>query len=88
MNHLIEKIIWKEIITDEDIMSGLVDICEKEHSLGCSNECPVYKINDGIPYIRTSRDIKCRCFKNGDKMLDFIRRSVDNETEVIISPSY
>ena len=36
----------------------------------CSNKCPVYKLNNGIPRDSSS---ECQCFKDGLKMLNFIR---------------
>ena len=64
-------------ITDEDIKSELLEICNRVHS-SCDSECPVYRLN-GNKVPDTANDFKvnrgCDCFKNGSAMLDFIRKS-------------
>lgn len=60
-------------ISDNDIRSELQEICEREHS-SCNSDCPVYFINGNtVPnHIKDNRD-GCDCFKDGHKMLEFIR---------------
>jgi hypothetical protein len=73
---LLMKLIKEEKITDEDLANELYEICDKVHS-SCDNSCPVYELNGGVP--DTAKDFKinrgCDTFKNGFKMLEFIRQN-------------
>jgi len=64
-------------ITDVSIMYELYKICDRVHS-SCDFECPVYRIN-GYKVPDTANDFEvnrgCDCFKNGAKMLEFIRNT-------------
>jgi len=69
MNKILMKLINYQI-TDKDISDGLSEICDKVHS-SCDEECPVFEKNDGVPW--TEDQSNCKCFKNGDAMLEFLR---------------
>ena len=71
MNKLLKKLIVKEKVTDRNIADVLYEICEREHS-SCSEECPVFEEYGEIPWNKTGEN--CKCFKDGKKMLEFLRR--------------
>jgi hypothetical protein len=78
MSDLIIKLAKGEKISDEDIASGLYEICDNVHS-SCDNSCPVYELNGGKA-LDTAKNFKvnrgCDCFKNGTAMLKFIRKKL------------
>lgn len=66
---IIEKLAAGEQISDDDIEQELYEICERVHS-SCNDDCPIYRINDcSVPEVGDD----CMTFKNGSKMLGFIR---------------
>jgi hypothetical protein len=70
-------LIKSEPITDIDLIDELYEICDHEHS-SCNSDCPVYFINN-CKVLDTANDFKinrgCDCFKDGRKMLNFIRNN-------------
>ncbi len=64
MENLIEKLINKEKITDEDIEEELYDICDREHA-SCNEICPMYNLKN--------EKEKCPYFKDGKAMLKKLR---------------
>jgi hypothetical protein len=49
---------------------SLLEICCDEH-YSCSDECPVFEANGGIPW---THDLSvCECFKDGEKMAAFLK---------------
>ena len=70
MNVLMKKLIAGSQITVKDIEYELYEICDREHA-SCSDACPVYEKNNGIPY--NSQHTNCFCFKDGKSMLEFLR---------------
>jgi hypothetical protein len=75
--NLLEKLVKSEPVTDNDLANELHDVCDEEHS-SCSNYCPVFKANGGkAPKDRShlSKHCGCACFKNGGKMLAFLRKA-------------
>lgn len=70
MNTLLQKTLLKEPILDCDIEEALYDICDAVHS-SCDSQCPVFASNLGR--IPKGKDGECKCFKNGQKMLAFMR---------------
>lgn len=78
MNTILWKLIQGNPVTDEDVISALYDICEIVHS-GCDSDCPVYRLNGNAVPLETTgrgknRHTECSCFKQGSKMLAFIRK--------------
>lgn len=76
MNTLLKKTLLGQKITDADLAEELHDICELEHS-SCNIDCPVFKANGGaVVKDRTAwyKQYGCACFKNGSKMLEFLRK--------------
>ena len=73
--NLILKLTNGENITDADLEQELHDVCDRVHS-SCDSDCPVYHLN-GNEAPDTAKDFDvnrgCDCFKNGKKMLEFIR---------------
>lgn len=80
MNDIVLKHIKGEPVTDGDIAMALHDVCESVHS-SCDSECPVFKINGGVPLETQGRGNlrrkECSCFKHGSAMLAFIREKMD-----------
>ena len=71
MNELLKKLIQGKVVSEQDIKDALYEICDDEHA-SCSSNCLVYEANGGEPV--GSND--CRCFKNGRKMLNFLRENL------------
>lgn len=72
---LLLKLAKGENITDADLENELYEVCDRIHS-SCDSDCPVYSLNgNSVP--DTAKDFNvnrgCDCFKNGKKMLEFIR---------------
>lgn len=63
------------LISDNDLISELFEICDVEHA-SCTDNCPVYKVNGSrIPWgpdMDGEGEI-CICFKSGKAMLDFLK---------------
>jgi len=62
-------------ITDNDIANELYEICDRVHS-SCGPDCPVFMLNDySVPDTVHDFNVNrgCDCFKDGKKMLEFIR---------------
>jgi len=73
---LILKLIKGQPLSDADLEELLYDICDGEHS-SCNNNCPVYDLNGGwAPDTIPIYNHGCDCFKNGAKMLKFIREKI------------
>ncbi len=76
MEDLIIKLALGKTVTDLEIEQELYTICEREHS-SCNNDCPVYMMNGSkIPQTDGDPDARrwgCDCFRDGEKMLQFIR---------------
>lgn len=74
MDALLRKTIDRQPIYEDDLADALLEICKREHS-SCNSECPVFDKNNGP--LHPERPLKenrgCDCFKNGYKMLDFLR---------------
>ena len=73
MNILLTQAINEEPITEKDIVGELHEICSSVHA-SCHEGCPVYELNDGIPW--DTDNYNCKCFGNGEKMLKFIRNKM------------
>ena len=60
--------------SEEDLKNALYEVCDRVHSF-CDDECPVFLLNRGqvTPFLENRG---CACFKNGEKMLDFIRNHI------------
>lgn len=71
---LVLKLIKDIKVTEKDITSELSEICEREHS-SCNSDCPVYELNGHEAPDTEENNRGCDCFKNGDKMLAFIRKN-------------
>ena len=60
----------------------LGDICEENHS-SCNDECPVFELSKkNYPescsgFINHPDGSKCTCFKDGQKMRDFINKNLN-----------
>lgn len=75
MEDLIVLLATGKKITDENIETELLDICDKVHA-SCDDRCPVYRLNGSkVPDTANDFDVNrgCDCFKSGKKMLEFIR---------------
>lgn len=73
MNDLLLKLIAGENVDNKDIEMALHEICCDVHS-GCDSSCPVYRIKGDIPW---DKDLEnCICFKDGKKMMEFIKSSL------------
>ena len=66
---LLEKLIFEEQITKEDIYYELSEMCDRVHSR-CNDNCLVFYYNDGVP---EDVDGNCICFKSGEAMYHMIR---------------
>jgi len=76
MHDLIVKAAMNLKITDNDIADALYEMCDNVHA-SCNSECLVYHLNyDEVPDTVHNFEINrgCDCFKNGLKMLAFIRK--------------
>ncbi len=73
MNKIIKKLVDfnSDSITDKDLKETLEEICWEVHAF-CDTSCPVFEINKGIPFNKDKSN--CICFKNGHKMLGFLRK--------------
>lgn len=73
--NLLNKMIAGSVVTEDDLINVLYEICDDEHS-SCNDNCPVYDANgdrcpgDDKPF---SENRGCDCFKNGALMLQFLR---------------
>jgi len=75
MNTILEKLIdyRSTEITDEDIENELYELCDKFHSDCTDTDCPIIEKNNGeVPWDKTWEG-NCICFKDGKKMLEFLR---------------
>lgn len=55
----------------------LLHICQSIHP-DCDIYCPVFEINDNkIPLNKKGKGNKCKCFKDGNKMLNFIKHKME-----------
>ena len=80
-NPLIIKLAIGEEVTDKDIEIDLEEICEIVHS-SCDSACPIYAINGGkAPIDDKNSRFGCDCFRNGEKMLQFIRHRFDPDSK-------
>lgn len=70
MDELLVKLACGMIPSKKDVISALHEVCDSVHS-SCGNECPVYRLNGGIPWNKEFSN--CVCFKDGFKMAKFIR---------------
>lgn len=76
-DNLISKMIAAHVVTEDDVINVLYEICDDEHS-SCNDDCPVYEANGSKapgsdkPF---SVNRGCDCFKNGALMLQFLRKS-------------
>ena len=64
------------LLTEKQRFNLLVDICDYTHS-SCSNDCPVYELNNSSVPNHTHSSYRCDCFKNGEKMYNFILNKID-----------
>lgn len=64
------KVITGLEVDDTEIKNTLYEICDSVHAT-CSEDCPVYAMNGGPV---NPKNQGCDCFKDGAKMLDFLRR--------------
>ena len=72
MRAILRKLIKNEVITEKDLSNALYEICENTHA-SCDEDCPVYRANGyGVPNNEKSR-WGCDCFKDGFKMLQFLK---------------
>lgn len=78
MNKILEKLINDEIITDADIADDLYDVCDRVHAT-CDSECPVFAVKGKVPW--NGDRSNCRCFKDGLKMLNFLRASKQGKND-------
>jgi len=75
MDTILLKLINKSVITEKDIKDALYEMCDNNHG-SCNSECLVYTLNnDEIPYT-SENGSGCDCFKDGQKMLDFIKGKI------------
>ncbi len=74
MTDSIIKLVIQGSLSDEDIQSILLDICEGEH-YSCNLTCPVYRLNGGSPPSTGDFHVNrgCDCFKSGKDMMEFIK---------------
>lgn len=77
MESLVVSLAKGREVTEDMIAYELYEICDREHS-SCNSECPVFSLN-GNKIPDTVKDFEvnrgCDCFKDGKKMLEFIRNS-------------
>jgi hypothetical protein len=71
MTDLLEKLIAGAVITDEDIAYELYDVCDRTHA-SCDSDCPVY-VKNGNKVPNSEDPNGCDTFKQGSKMLAFLR---------------
>ena len=71
---LIVKVARGDKVEDSELISALYEICDDVHST-CDETCPVYALNGGPvnPHKPFVENRGCDCFKNGPRMLNFIR---------------
>lgn len=75
---LIEKLVRGEKVSKSEIASELYEICEREHS-GCSDACPVYRLNHSEVPNKENTQWGCDTFKDGTAMYKFIKKSKPQE---------
>lgn len=71
ISNVLEKLIYKQEVTDADVVVDLGNICDDVHAT-CNRLCPVFAAN-GDSQVDKSSENGCACFKNGEKMLHFLR---------------
>ena len=74
-NSILMKLIRGEMPTDLQIAEELTEVCYSVHA-SCNTRCPVFRINgNSVPNSNTGdpNSYGCDCFKDGSKMLTFIR---------------
>jgi len=77
MNNLLKQVIRNKgkKIDESVIKEELYEICERVHA-SCCDECPVFEFNNHS-VLDTAHDFDvnrgCDCFKDGEKMLAFIK---------------
>lgn len=75
VSELLRTVIRGQPISDNMIERELYDICDKTHS-SCDGDCPVYRANGNeVPTAVTGKWYDCSCFKDGKKMLRFLRKA-------------
>jgi len=72
LSNVLEKLIYKQEVTDADVRVDLGNICDDVHH-ECSSLCPVYAANGNDQVDKHASEYGCVCFKNGEKMLHFLR---------------
>lgn len=72
MRILLRKLIKNETVTEKDLEFALYEICENTHA-SCDENCPVYRANEYEVPNNEKSDCGCDCFKNGSKMLQFLK---------------
>ena len=71
---LVTKLALGQPITDKDLEDALYQTCEDVHA-SCDETCPVYHLNGRQVPNTTGTRWGCDTFKDGAKMLAFIRNS-------------
>lgn len=73
MNDLLLNLALGKKVEEKDIENALAEVCDTVHS-GCDGGCPVYAMNGHQVPWETKGDMEnCSCFKDGKKMLAFLR---------------
>ena len=74
MNDLLLNLALGKKVEEKDIENALAEVCDTVHS-GCDGGCPVYAMNfHSVPYENIGNGrAECACFKDGKKMLAFLR---------------
>ena len=85
MKTLITKLARNEPFDNVDIEQALFDICDDEHG-SCNDRCPVYEMNNSYA-VNNHKSFKenrgCDCFKNGQRMLAFLRGEFVDERDFL-----
>lgn len=65
-----------KILSEKERFQLLQDVCDNVHS-SCYNDCPVYELNGQSAPNKTNSRFRCDCFKNGEKMYNFILNKIE-----------
>lgn len=74
VSEFLRAVIRGQPVSDHMIETELYEICDKVHS-SCDGDCPVFRANGNKMLSVKAGDDECSCFKNGVKMLRFLRKA-------------
>ena len=75
-NDILLALITGRPVDQRTLVSALYEMCDRVHA-SCDDDCLVYKLNGSkVPDTAHSFEVNrgCDCFKNGQKMMAFIKQ--------------